>query len=214
MNMHTNSNTNWIVDSECNVLYKYNMSKCKFYRDFYSNDITKINNNKIKYDQEINIYLYLLNKQMTLLSSPNTKELSLQYKITNEILLYTFLNEYKNTKNKNNLKLVLNELFCFIDKFKLIKFFHGNLNIGNIFINPLNITFYVIDFTHSKINSIIDSNNKLFMYNWDLFSLYISLKKYLKQDMHLLMYLENLITTYIHKTDLQTLLDNFKKCLN
>lgn len=182
-----------------------------------NNIIKKISNNKI-YKNEIDIYLYLLDKNITLLSS--SRNSSISYHITNEISLYNYLKESKNNSTyKSNIKIVLNELFCFVNKFKSYNFIHGNLHIHNIFLNP-NIfsnkntfvqkqNFYVIDFNHSKIYKKDD----IYKSNWDFFTLYVSLKKNFKNDIKHLIYLETLIVNYIDKSNLKYLLNKYVKYL-
>lgn len=191
------------------------MEKYKNYIDSKNNIIKKFDNNKI-YKNEIDIYLYLLDKNITLLSSSSNS--SICYHITNEISLYNYLKEIKNNSiYKSNIKIVLNELFGFVNKFKSYNFIHGNLNIHNIFLNP-NVfsntflqkqNFYVIDFNNSKIYK----KDNIYKSNWDFFTLYVSLKKFLKNDIKDLIYLETLIINYIHKSNLKYLLNKYSNYL-
>jgi hypothetical protein len=158
------------------------------------------------YNHEINIYLYLLDKNITLLSTPH--KLSLCYNIKDEISLHSYLDNYK-----PNITFLLNELFCFINKFKSYKFVHGNLHLHNIFLNPKTFlrkgNFYVIDFSNSYIIQKKYYKDKLFVENWDFFSLYISLKNFFKNNIKNLIYLENLILNYINIYDLKSLLNKY-----
>lgn len=195
-----------VKDKECDLIHKSNLSKCIFYRNSRNNIIKKFKNS-FEYNHEICIYLYLLDKNITLLSTPDN--LSLRYNITNEISLYTYLINYT-----HNIKFILNELFCFINTFKYYKFLHGNLHIHNIFLNPLQTShFYVIDFTNSKIfnkPNYTQKSKNIIIYNWDFFTLYISLKMFFKNNIKILIYLDNLIQTYINKIDLESLLNEYK----
>jgi len=192
-------------DNECELICKFSLNKCIFYRDSKNNIIKKFVNT-FMYDNEINIYLYLLDKKITLLSTPG--KLSLCYNIKDEISLHSYLDNYK-----PNITFLLNELFCFINKFKSYKFVHGNLHLHNIFLNPKTFlqkgNFYVIDFSNSYIIQKNYTKNKLFVYNWDFFSLYISLKNFFKNDIKNLIYLENLIVNYINPSDLRSLLNKY-----
>lgn len=194
-----------IKDKECESLHKFSLNKSIFYRDS-ENNIIKTFVNNFMYKNEIDIYLYLLNKNITLLSTPN--KLSLCYNINYEISLYSYLDNYK-----SNITFLLNELFCFINRFKSYKFVHGNLHLHNIFLNPKTFVqkgkFYVIDFSNSYIIQKNYTKDKLFVYNWDFFSLYISLKNFFKNDIKNLVYLENLILNYINPSDLRSLLNKY-----
>ena len=195
----------FIKDKECELIHKFSLNKSIFYRDSQNNIIKTFFNN-FMYKNEIDIYLYLLNKNITLLSTPN--KLSLCYNINYEISLYSYLDNYK-----SNITFLLNELFCFINRFKSYKFVHGNLHLHNIFLNPNTFVqkgkFYVIDFSNSYIIQKNYTKDKLFVYNWDFFSLYISLKNFFKNDIKNLIYLENLILNYINPSDLRSLLNKY-----
>ena len=213
-------------DKECELISKFSLYKCRFERDA-KNNIIKFLPNNYMYNKEIKIYLYLLDKHITLLSTPSKS--CLYYHIKDKISLYSFINQYK-----PNIKFVLNELFCFINKFISYKFVHGNLHIHNIFINPHTFmqkaNFYIMDFSNSNIlnayttkincykndnrytNDNCYKNDNLFFYNWDFFSLYISLKFFFKNDMKNLIYLENLIVNYINPINFKSLLNKYMEC--
>jgi hypothetical protein len=195
----------FIKDKECELIHKFSLNKSIFYRDSQNNIIKTFVNN-FMYKNEIDIYLYLLDKNITLLSTPN--KLSLCYNIKDEISLHSYLDNYK-----SNITFLLNELFCFINRFKSYKFVHGNLHLHNIFLNPKTFVqkgkFYVIDFSNSYIIQKNYTKDKLFVYNWDFFSLYISLKNFFKNDIKNLIYLENLILNYINPSDLRSLLNKY-----
>jgi hypothetical protein len=209
--INKNSLNIFTKDIECELIHKFSIYKykCKFYRNSQTNNIIKELFDNITYNNEINIYLYLLDKQITLLSTPD--KLALCYNIKYEISLHSYLDKYK-----PNISFLLNELFSFVNKFKSYKFLHGNLHIHNIFLNPnlflRKSTFYVIDFSNSYILNNSYSKNRLFVYNWDFFSLYISLKNFFKNDIKNLIYLENLILTYINPSDLRSLLNKYTEC--
>ena len=103
------------------------------------------------------------------------------------------------------------------------------MHIHNIFINPETFVrrgrFYVIDFSNSFLldklektagpnyqrSSFLGEMDKkitsIFFEYWDFFTLYVSLKLLLKDDLHSIVYLDNLIQNYI-KPDV---LDRFLK---
>ena len=134
------------------------------------------------------------------------------YFTNDKVSFYNYLELFK-----PNFKFVLNEIFSFVSKFNKYNFLHGNLHIHNIFVNPDTFLnkgrFYAIDFSNSyiykqnvncqeykRISFIGEYDNKdaLFLTYWDYFTLYISLKMYFKNNTQTLMYLENLILTYIN----------------
>lgn len=201
-------------DSECIFLNKYCLQKCYCEKDNDKN-ISKYFIDKDIYDWEIEVYMKLLNKNIT----PEIKingEKYITYIVSDKISLYNFL-----LKNKKYTKFVLNELYSFVKKFNKYNFLHGNLHLHNIFIDPDKFLskgrFYIIDFSNSYIfktnrkgvtscprysrTSFMGEYGKKtsdeFYIYWDFFTLYVSLKMFLKNDLEDLVYLENLIQNYM-----------------
>lgn len=181
-----------IIDSECKFLNKNNFRKY-FYNKDNNNNIIKYYKNQYDLECELVVYTYLLNKRI---SNPicQVKHKRLSYITNDKISLYTYLTNQD--KSKVNIPLVLNELFSFVNTFKKYNFLHGNLHLHNIFIDPKNKKFSVIDLTNAFI--LESSNDKIimeFFEYWDFFSLYKSLKnqKCIKYND-----LENTILNYIN----------------
>jgi hypothetical protein len=164
------------------------------------------------YEWEVQMYLYMMDSKLSVKTLIDNNKII--YDVHDKISVYTFLNRLKN--NNNNIaiyKLILNEIFSFVCKFKEHNFIHGNLNIHNIFINPIifysRCKFYILDFSNSiviKKNQIIkpqidEANSFLMMYikYYDYFMLYNSLKKYFSSDPPMLQYLNDVIDRYIKK---------------
>jgi hypothetical protein len=201
-------------NSECFFLNKYCLQQCYCEKDINLN-ITKYFIDKDIYDWEINVYFKLLNKKIT----PEIRieeDKYLTYIVRDKVSIYNFL-----LKNKKYTKFVLNELYSFVNKFNKYNFLHGNLHLHNIFIDPDKFLskgrFYIIDFSNSYIfktnrkgvtscpqynrTSFMGEydkkiSNEFYIY-WDFFTLYISLKMFLKNDFENLVYLENLIQNYM-----------------
>jgi hypothetical protein len=201
-------------DSECFFLNKYCLQQCYCEKDINLN-ITRYFIDRDIYDWEIEVYMKLLNKKIT----PEIKieeDKYLTYVVSDKISVYNYL-----LKNKKYTKFVLNELYSFVKKFNKYNFLHGNLHLHNIFIDPDKFLskgrFYIIDFSNSYIfktnrkgvtscpkynrTSFIGeydkkTSNEFYIY-WDFFTLYISLKMFLKNDLENLVYLENLIQNYM-----------------
>jgi len=200
--------------SECFFLNKYCLQQCYCEKDI-NNNITKYFIDKDIYDWEVEIYSKLLNKRITP-EIRNQRDKYITYMISDKVSIYNFL-----LKNKQYTKFVLNELYSFVKKFNKYNFLHGNLHLHNIFIDPDTFLskgrFYIIDFSNSYIfetnrrgvtscpkynrTSFIGEYDKkasdeFFIY-WDFFTLYISLKMFLKNDFENLVYLERLIQNYM-----------------
>ena len=201
-------------DSECFFLNKYCLQKCYCEKDS-NNNITKYFIDRDVYDWEIEVYMKLSNKKI----APEIKieqNKYLTYIVLDKISIYNYL-----LKNKTYTKFVLNELYSYVKKFNKNNFLHGNLHLHNIFIDPDKFLskgrFYIIDFSNSYIfetnrkgvtscprysrTSFIGeydkkTSNEFYIY-WDFFTLYISLKMFLKNDFENLVYLENLIQNYM-----------------
>jgi len=181
-----------IVDTDCYLLNKYNgyFLQNSFYEK-HCNNIVKYYTDDDNFACEIILHQYLSNKRITLDFDIDLENRTLHYIINNKISLYNYLQK---CKNYTMLRVLLNELFSFVNTFKKHNFFHGNLHIGNIFINANTFVLYTIDFTQShllqKQNTITDE---------DLYSLYKSLNTYFTQvsDRKSILYLQSLISTYI-----------------
>ena len=133
---------------------------------------------------EIDVYLYLVDKNIVPLSSTNNQKIIYH---TNKLQsLFTVL---KNTcTNKTNIKCILNELFSFVNKFKKIHFIHGNLNLYNIFVDE-NGMFSVIDFSNSSFkNKKMGCAEKC-----DLYLLYIELYNFYNGNEKIIVYLKELL---------------------
>ena len=181
-----------IIDSECKFLNKNNFKKC-FYNKDTNNNIIKYYKNQFDLECELVVYTYLLNKKI---SNPiyQVKHKHLSYITNDKVSLYTYLTNKE--KFKVNIPFVLNELFSFVNTFKKYNFLHGNLHLHNIFIDPQNKKFSVIDLTNAFI--LESSSDKIimeFFEYWDFFSLYKSLKNqlFIKNSE-----LENTILNYIN----------------
>lgn len=200
-------------DKECLFINKYCLQKCYCERDIEKNIIKYCIDDQV-YEWELNVYNYLLNKKLT--TNMTILDNKIIYNTFDKISLYNYL-----LKNTWYTKIILNEVFSFVKKFNKYNFLHGNLHLHNIFVNPDTFLskgrFYVIDFSNSFIfktnrngvtscpeyhrTSFIGEydkkvNDEFFIY-WDFFTLYVSLKMFLKNDRENLVYLENLIQNYM-----------------
>lgn len=170
------------------------------------------------YEWEAHMYLYMMDSKLSLRTFVNKNKIV--YDTHDKISLYTFLNTLKKSKTNNSVyKLILNEIFSFVCKFKQYNFIHGNLHIHNIFINPNlffhRCKFYMLDFSNSiiiKENVVITRQIMLtkdefnighnYLRCYDFFVLYKSLNYYFKEhlgNLDIVMYLEDLIERYIKK---------------
>lgn len=201
-------------DLECIYLNKYCLQKCYCEKD-NDNNISKYFIDEEIFNWEIEVYTKLLNRKITPQIEINVDKY-LTYIVCDKVSIYNFL-----LKNKIYTKFVLNELYSFVKKFNKYNFLHGNLHLHNIYIDPNKFLskgrFYIIDFSNSYIfktnrkgvtsyprysrTSFIGEYDKKisqeFYIYWDFFTLYISLKMFLKNDLENLVYLENLIQNYI-----------------
>ena len=198
------------VDYECKNISSNSYQMCVCNRDTKHN-IVKYCSLKSVFEWETLVYLYIIDAKIALQTSIVTDNII--YDTSDKVSLYTFLNKYK-----PNIKLLLNELFGFVCKFRTFNFLHGNLHIHNIFVNPEMFfrrgKFYIIDFGNSfildkKVNTIPNYNrssfigesekkiSSMFFEFWDFFTLFISLKLYFKNNLDIVVYLETLIINYI-----------------
>lgn len=203
-----------IIHPECKFLNKYKddlIGNC-FYDKDNNKNILKYFTNQHDFECEAILHLYLLNKRITTEFDLGDNKL-LYYVTNNKISLYTYLEQSGNHLSH----VLLNELFAFVNTFKKSDFIHGNLHIHNIFINPINIKFYAIDFTNSIILQKHQKGQALeFLEYWDFFTLYKSLLKYYsdkpnnklyKSNHKSVDYLQKLIVNYIHPKILELDLD-------
>jgi tRNA A-37 threonylcarbamoyl transferase component Bud32 len=177
-----------IIDPECCLLNKYLKTKNSFYEK-ESTSIVKYYKDEHNFATEIILHQYLLNKKITTDFDIDLKNKKLRYILNGKISLYNYLE----TCNHDGLLRVLsNELFAFVNNFKKHDLVHGNLHIGNIFINPKKLTLCIIDFTHTYL--VPCRTNRFDIDNKDLNSLYKLLHKYFTQkgDCKSLLYLDNL----------------------
>lgn len=211
------------VDNECIELSGLCFQDCTFMKNSIGN-ITKHCNTEDMYNWETIVYLYLLDKQISpLMNSGYNNEIT--YNTNDKVSLYTYLKS-KSNRRMGNLKIVINELFGFISKFREYHFLHGNLHVHNIFVNPKKFPsserFYVIDFSNSFLldeESVVGTNvpnyqrssyfgemdkkiTSIFFEYWDMFTLYVSLKLVLKDDLHQIHYLETVMRNYIKCEDI------------
>jgi len=198
------------VDSECKNISSNSYQICVCDRDTKRN-IVKYCSLQNVFEWEVLVYLYIIDNRIALQTSIVADKII--YDTSDKVSLYTFLNKYN-----PNIKLLLNELFGFVCKFRTFNFLHGNLHIHNIFVNPKMFIrrgkFYIIDFGNSfildkKINTFPNYNrssfigesdkkiSSIFFEFWDFFTLFVSLKIYFKNNLDTVVYLETLITNYI-----------------
>ena len=174
-----------IIDPECCLLNKCLGTRNSFYEK-ESTSIVKYYKDEHNFATEIILHQYLSNKKITTDFDIDLKNKKLRYILNGKISLYNYLE----TCNHDGLLRVLsNELFAFVNNFKKHDLVHGNLHIGNIFINPKKLTLCIIDFTHAYLVPC-----RFAIGNKDLDSLYKLLHKYFTQkgDCKSLLYLDNL----------------------
>lgn len=183
-----------IVDPECCLLNRW---KKTFGTDFYeknwnNNNIVKYYKDENNFATEIILHQYLSNKKITIDFKFNLQNKQLIYILDDKISLYNYL---ETCNDYSMLRVLSNELFAFVTKFKKYNFVHGNVHIANIFVNPKTLKLYIIDFTHSRFLQKKGQNSSV---QQDLNSLYKSLKKYFtqKRDNKSLLYLNSLFLNY------------------
>lgn len=203
-----------LVDKECRYINERCLHNC-IYSKTLDNNITKIFLNKDLFYWESDMYLALVDNKFVPLASPSLQKI--MYYTNNMMSLRSKL------KSKNyNKKMILNEVFNFVNIFNKINFIHGNLHIDNIFVDK-DDRFYVIDFTNSyydKVNgdpkykrrSFVDFNSEMTHYiNYlDIFTLYISLKLFFQNNIMYIQYVDNLINIYIKHDILTEMLNKYK----
>jgi hypothetical protein len=180
-----------IIDPECCLLNKCLGTINSFYeKNWDNNNIVKYYKDKDNFATEIILHYYLSNKRITTDFDINLKNKKLSYILDGKISLYNYL---ETCNHYGILRVLSNELFAFVNNFKKHDFVHGNLHIGNIFINPQKLTLCIIDFTHAYLVP-----NKSAIDNKDLDSLYKLLHKYFTQkgDRKSLLYLDKLFKPF------------------
>jgi hypothetical protein len=176
-----------IIDPECCLLNKCLGTRNSFYeKNWDNNNIVKYYKDKDNFATEIILHYYLSNKRITTDFYIDLKNKKLSYILDGKISLYNYL---ETCNHDGLLRILSNELFAFVNNFRKHDFVHGNLHIGNIFINPQKLTLCIIDFTHAYLVP-----NKSAIDNKDLDSLYKLLHKYFTQkgDRKSLLYLDKL----------------------
>jgi len=176
-----------IIDPECCLLNKCLGTRNSFYeKNWDNNNIVKYYKDKDNFATEIILHYYLSNKRIITDFDIDLQNKKLSYILDGKISLYNYL---ETCNHDGLLRILSNELFTFVNNFKKHDFVHGNLHIGNIFINPQKLTLCIIDFTHAYLVP-----NKSAIDNKDLDSLYKLLHKYFtqKEDRKSLLYLDKL----------------------
>ncbi len=184
--------------------------KLHTFHDFYFQENTDKNivkhvpnENYVRW--ECQMYQYLLKNQKFPIHVPIT--------ISNNCFIYQ-INKLKSLteilKNKKSKNFILNELFAFVFNLKNCNFVHGNLHIYNVFYDPLDNQFYLLNLSDSNfINNnnleIPNFNQQVFsrlvekneMKYCDLLSVFSSLKIFFKNDIKTINYLLERISVYI-----------------
>lgn len=182
-----------------------------------SNNIIRYFDNDDLYKWEISVYLKLIEIDSHITPLITSKNYEICYELEGYYSLRNFLNNIENKKDEEII-LILNEVYSFINTFKKYNFVHGNLHIDNIFIKKTNnlYDFRVIDYVNSYIlnekykkynnNSFKRTSflgeyelkeNKNFLRYWDFFTMYISLKMLFKNKVYNLFNLQNITESYI-----------------
>lgn len=186
-------------------------------------------------NHESYVYLTLLTKNSDIPCLMSIKNNEIIYHLKDHSSLRNYL-----WKNFDNITLIMNELFVFINRFKDYKYVHGNLHIDNIFVDNINsydmkIKFHVIDFCNSYIEN--DSIKKCkykrtsflreyeikkeILYYWDFCSIYISLSMFLNNPkitqidtIKILEYIKSIIISYIGKERFENFIKDYEEYLN
>lgn len=182
-----------IIDPECCLLNKCLGTRNSFYEK-ETTSIVKYYKDEHNFATEIILHQYLSNKKITTDFDIDLKNKKVSYILDGKISLYNYLETCN--KSEGLLLVLLNELFAFVNNFKKHDLVHGNLHIGNIFINPKKLTLCIIDFTHAYL--VPSRTNRFAIDNKDLDSLYKLLHKYFTQkgDCKSLLYLDNLFLDF------------------
>ena len=170
------------MDKNCVYL---NKNKCGnyFYDKNKENDLVCYFIDDNLFFKNVKVYLFLIDKGIVPFSSAEKQKITF---VTKECkTLFDVLN------NTNKQKIILNELFSFINKFKKVSFFHGNLHLYNILLNKNN-KFLVIDFNQSKIKDVNQSDHF-----FDLYTIYNHLLDFYSSKNEIYLYIKNLLLQYI-----------------
>lgn len=184
-----------------------------------SNNIVRYFENYDLYEWEVQVYLKLIDSKI--IPFITCDHYALCYVLDGYVSLRTFLDKKEN-HNSDKMSLILNELYSFINTFKKYNFVHGNLHIDNIFVkkisnelgeNRLTYDFKVIDLVNSyiidkkkykknyiKTSFLAEYEKKeelFFLKYWDFFTIYISLKVFLKNKPDYLYKLQDIVESYI-----------------
>lgn len=190
-----------------------------------SNNIIRYYDTNELYEWEIQVYLKLIDSNIT--SFMTCDHSALCYVLDGYVSLRRFLSK-KEFHNDDKVSLILNELYSFINTFKKFNFVHGNLHIDNIFVKKSeNINnkyeFKIIDLVNSYIlnkngykkntykktsflGEYEKKENKHFLNYWDFFSVYISLKIFLKNKSNYLYILQDIVESYIPRKNFNLML--------
>jgi hypothetical protein len=194
------------TDVDCKNLSKMCFQKCIYEKDKKMMILKKKIDSSDVLEWESVVYLYLLDKHITPMVT--IKKNSIEYDIKDKISIYEYF-QFQSKKSFD--KVLLNELFGFVSKFRDYDYLHGNLHIHNIFFNKETLKYYVIDFSNSFLIDKTEITNpkyqrtsylgemdmkirSVFFEYWDFFTLYVSLKKVIKNHKD---YLETLVRYYI-----------------
>jgi hypothetical protein len=224
-----------VVDIECKNINKY-CNDCIFEKDENKN-IVKCFLNKDIYEWEVMTYLSLMDKSF--IPSMEVCDLSIVYSTRDMVSLYNYLKKNKG-KNIKMLLNELYGFIKYLMKFNFIhgNLHIHNIFINQKTFND-DPKFYLIDLSNSyKFKNIYEypyveeihftlnstrnywrtsfigeyankNDDKNLLY-WDLFTLYISLKMYLKNDIGNLIYLENITRNYIKEEQLINLINDYQ----
>jgi len=216
-------------EQECHSLNDKCIQSCHFTANVCNERvlIDKVFFSPIPYNWEITVYMKLLESNFNSIILVDTEPN--QFRITYHVNNYMSLRHFLARCDEQKLMLLLNELFSFVQSFKASQFVHGNLHIDNIYVDIEGDTqnFYIIDFSQSFFTQMKAPFNQVSClgepetfthykstFIWDIFTLYISLKSWLKrQKQNNSTLLDQLVETYIKPTHFLTLM-NFVNELN
>lgn len=223
------------IDLECKNINKYSID-CLFEKDDDKN-MAKIFKYKDMYEWELLMYFTMMDRKFIPCVTP--ENLRIIYNTKEMVSLYTYLEKNKiSIMDLKMILNELFGFVKNLMKYKFLHgnlHIHNIFIDPNTFKN--NITFYIIDLSNSyKFKNLqnypyvedtnplgihntwrssfvgekyIKSNTDINLLYWDLFTIYISLKIYLKNDISTLVYLEHIIKNYIKDTILDSLIQNF-----
>ena len=186
------------MDKDCVYLNK-NKYGNYFYDKNKENDLVCYFIDSYLFFKNVQVYLFLIDKGIVPFSSAKKQKITF---ITKECkTLFDVLN------NTNKQKIILNELFSFINKFKKVSFFHGNLHLYNILLDKNN-KFLVIDFNRSKIKEV-DQSDHFF----DLYTIYNHLLDFYKNEKEICLYIKDILLEYIDLNEIDFSHTHHNYCL-